>query len=122
MNTIVHYRKLALGRMLLIGIAVALPIATQAAEPATSLRINSSIVVDYADLDLNDAAGARTLYARLKMAAKKVCGHRPPPVELQASMAYQDCYDSALTKAVKRVNSKQLYALHAERGRQTTVG
>jgi UrcA family protein len=121
MNTIVHNRKLSFGRMLLIGIAAGLPFVTQAGEPTREYRISSSIVVSYADLDLSEPAGAHTLYARLKMAARKVCGHRPPPMELHASMAYRDCYDSALNKAVRRVDSQQLYALHAMRGRQTTV-
>lgn len=121
MNANAHTRRLSIGRMLLIGIAAGLPLATQAGEPAKSLLINSSIVVSYADLDLNEPAGAHTLYTRLKQAAKKVCGHRPPPMDLDASKAYQDCFQSALNKAVKRVNSQQLYALHAKQGRQETV-
>ncbi|HET6566233.1 MAG TPA: UrcA family protein [Xanthomonadales bacterium] len=122
MNAIVHNRRLSFGRMLLLGIAAALPLATQAGEPASSQLTVSSVVVSYADLDLNNPAGARTLYARLNQAAKKVCGHRPPPMELHALKLYQSCFDSTLNKAVKRVDSQQLYALHAERSRQSTVG
>jgi UrcA family protein len=92
-----------------------------ASETTRSLRINNSVIVNFTDLDLNDPAGARTLYARLKMAARKVCGYQPPPVELRDLKEYQDCFDHALSKAVKRVDSQQLYALHAER-RKTTVG
>lgn len=122
MNTIVHNRKFSFGRMLLVSIAAVLPIAVQADEPSRTLHIDSKVVVSYADLDLSNPAGARTLYARLKRASQKTCGHRPPPIELKALRAYQDCYDSALTKAVNRVNSQQLYALHAERERQSTPG
>lgn len=121
MNTIVHNRRLSIGRMLLVGIAAVLPFAVQAGEPARAQLAVNSVVVSYADLNLSEEAGARTLYARLKRAAQQACGHRPPPVELKASRAYQDCYESALTKAVNRVDSQQLYALHAGRGRQTTV-
>jgi len=122
MNTIVHNRRLSFSRMLLVGIAAGLSLAVQAGEPARAQHIDSSVAVSYADLNLADPAGARTLYARLKRAAGKVCGNQPSPLDLSASMAYQDCYDSALDKAVKRVGSKQLYALHAERERHTMQG
>jgi len=125
MNTIVHNLRLSFGRMLLIGIAAGLPIAAQAGEPASeptrTQPIEISIVVSYADLDLTNPVGARTLYARLKRAAGKACGNRPSPLELRAAKEYLDCYNLALTKAVNRVNSQQLYALHAERGRKTTL-
>jgi UrcA family protein len=121
MNIIVYNRRSFVGRMLLVGIAAGLPFAAQAGEPAAQSP-GISVVVSYTDLNLSDPAGARTLYARLKRAAAKACGNRPPPIELRASMEYQDCYNLALNKAVKRVDSKQLYALHAEHARQSTVG
>ncbi len=130
MNTIVRNPKLSFGRMILVGIAAALPFVTQASEPASNppneptrlLRIASSIEVSYTDLDLADPAAASTLYARLKMASRKVCGHRPPPLGISAVREYRDCYESTLTNAVNRVNNRQLYALHAEHGRKTTMG
>ncbi len=122
MNTIVLNRRLSFGRMLLVSIAAGLPFAAQAGEPTRAQPPGSSVVVSYADLDLSEQAGASTLYARLKRASAKACGHQPPPIELKASRAYQDCYNLALNKAVDRVNSQQLYALHAKLGRQTTVG
>jgi len=126
MNTIVHNLRRSFGRMLLIGIAAGLPFAAQAgdptSEPTRPQPTGISVVVSYADLNLADPAGARTLYARLKRAAGKACGNQPSPLELSASSAYRDCYDRTLNKAVSRVNSQQLYALHAERGRQKTLG
>lgn len=122
MNAFVHTRRFFLSRMLLAGIAAGLPFASQAGEPVRLQSAGISVVVSYTDLDLSEPAGAQTLYARLRSAAKKVCGNRPPPLELRASMAYQDCYNFALNKAVKRVNNQQLYALHAQHERPTTVG
>jgi UrcA family protein len=123
MNTKVHNRRLSAGRMLLISIAAALPFATQAGEPSRVEVDGSrvSVVVNYADLNLTERAGASTLYARLKRAAEKVCGQKPAPLELRASAAYGDCFESTLNKAVERVDSQQLYALHAEQGGQATV-
>jgi UrcA family protein len=125
MNTIVTTRlslgrKLTFGRMLLLGIVAGLPLATQAGEPAR-LQVDGekvSIVVSYADLNLNDQAGAGTLYARLKRASSKVCGDRPSPLEVRAYRAHQVCFENTLNKAVDRVNSQQLYALHAQRGQK----
>lgn len=122
MNTIVHKRRFPLHRMLLAGIAICLPLAAQAGEPAGGNLITSSLAVSYSDLDLSDPAGARTLYARLKRASAEVCGHQPSPLEPSAWKEYQDCYNLALNIAVERVNSQQLYALHGGRRRQTTAG
>jgi len=126
MNAIVHNRRLSFHRLFLVGIAAGLPFAAQAGEPASEpTRAQPtviSVVVSYSDLNLADPVGARTLYSRLKRAAGKACGNRPSPPELRAAKEYLDCYDLALTKAVNRVDSQQLYALHAGRGRQKTLG
>ncbi len=130
MNTVVRNCKLSFGRMILVGFVAALPFVTQASEPASklptepmrSLRMANSVEVSYTDLDLADPASASTLYARLRMAARKVCGHRPPPLGISAAKEYRDCYESALTKAVNRVDNRQLYALHAVRARKATLG
>jgi UrcA family protein len=118
MNAVVHNRRLTFRRMFLVCIAAGLPIAIQAGEPARvevdGTRV--SIVVSYADLNLSERAGASTLYARLKRASGKVCGNKPSPLEVRAFRSYQVCFDNTLNKAVDRVNSQQLYALHAERG------
>jgi UrcA family protein len=72
-----------------------------------------SVVVDYSDLNLNSAAGNKVLYARLAAAAERACGKAPPARELKLRAQYRACYDAKLDKAVDKVGSRDLQALHA---------
>lgn len=75
----------------------------------------TSIVVVYKDLNLSRPEGAKTLYKRIEVAARKVCGFhdgRRPQEELKAQTA---CYEKAVVNAVKSVNQPQLAALHESR-------
>ena len=70
-----------------------------------------SVRVSYADLNLNRAEGIETLYTRLKRAARRVCedgGQRP----LSAQNAEKDCEEATLGRAVKKVGSERLAAIH----------
>ncbi|MGH8210465.1 MAG: UrcA family protein [Steroidobacteraceae bacterium] len=83
----------------------------QAAAPADDVP---SVVVAYGDLDLSTAAGARTLYRRIAIAATQVCpfdGSRD-----LARLAYNHaCRRDAIARAVRDINSPQLAALVAKR-------
>jgi UrcA family protein len=72
-----------------------------------------SVVVKYSDLDLNSVAGNKVLYARLSAAAERACGKDPHSRDLQRRMEYRACYDSALDRAVDKIGSRELQALHA---------
>jgi UrcA family protein len=87
--------------------------AAQAGEAGTTAARHDSVAVDYADLDLNSAAGNKVLYARLSAAAERACGNAPKVQGLQRQLQYRACYDSALDKAVEKVGSRELQALHA---------
>lgn len=71
-----------------------------------------SISVAIGDLDLNSAAGAKTLYQRLRGAARSACDERGQ--RISEIVAYRACYDQALQTAVNQFNSVRLTALHAE--------
>lgn len=73
------------------------------------------VVVRYGDLNLNTEEGARTLYARLSAAAERSCGFEPWSRTLRERTQYQACFDAAMTRAVDKVGSRQLHALHAAR-------
>jgi UrcA family protein len=64
---------------------------------------------------LNSTAGNKVLYARLSAAAERACGNPPKAQGLQRQLQYRACYDSALDKAVDKVGSRELQALHATR-------
>jgi UrcA family protein len=84
--------------------------ADDAARPGV---VRTQVVVDYADLDLDSIAGNKALYARLSHAAERACGPEPERQELRARSDYRQCQEAALAKAVDRIDSPELHALHA---------
>jgi len=69
------------------------------------------ISVSFKDLDLSRAADAKVLYRRLQSAATDVC--QPVPAkELSRTLAWKQCYNAALERAVMQINAPQLVALH----------
>jgi UrcA family protein len=113
MKTAYAFRTSASGKALLVGIAgLCFALSAQAGDDAAPGTIRTQVVVTFDDLNQASPAGARTLYARLKSAAQQACGNRPDGRDLQGYMDYQACYDKALDKAVRKVDSAQLQALH----------
>ena len=106
-------RKQVLTRTLLLGIASGLSLAAHAGEAQHPKEVTTSVKVSYADLDISHAAGARTLYARIKSAAREACGPEPAVLDLRDAAGYNACYQQAVAKAVNRAGSEQLHALHA---------
>jgi UrcA family protein len=82
-------------------------------ESAVHGLVRTQVVVDYGDLDLDGAAGNKVLYARLSQAAERACGPEPQRHNLRARSNYRQCREDALEKAVDRVASPELQALHA---------
>jgi UrcA family protein len=66
--------------------------------------------VQFADLNVDSTEGAKTLYGRIRSAAKDVCALSigTDPIERVAAHA---CIENAITKAVKEVNAPALTAL-----------
>ena len=106
-------RRHMLLRTTLLGLAGAVSLGAHAGESRHPHEVTTSVAVSYADLDITDAAGARTLYARIRAAARKVCGPEPATLDLRGTAAYDACHQQAVARAVHRVGSEQLHALHA---------
>lgn len=102
-------RGFYVNRMLSAAAATALTVVwIAAAQPAHSSELTiSTTTVVYSDLNLQGEAGARTLYKRLKNAAARVCG-----AVNQRDHAWKQCYDTALSDAVRSVGAPTLLALH----------
>jgi UrcA family protein len=86
---------------------IALPAA--AAPPVVA----ESTEVRYGDLDLDNAAGVAELYARLQVAAEKVCDSRFHPGTFVVSASWKTCVAEALTQAVAAVDRPAVTAYHA---------
>lgn len=104
----------------MIALAATAGIATtaQAGDAAGAIPRYDSVVVQYSDLDLNGVAGNKVLYARLSAAAERACGREPDSRDLQRRMQYRSCYDDALNRAVDKIGSRELQALHTTGARR----
>jgi UrcA family protein len=73
-----------------------------------------SVVVRFANLDIESSAGAAVLYSRLQSAAKAVCPeyHSRDLSRLHFGRA---CYNTAVSEAVAKIDHQSLTALHASR-------
>jgi UrcA family protein len=67
------------------------------------------ITVKYGDLNLNNREDAATLLARIRAAARRVCGAQSARLDLQH--AWRVCYDGSVNAAVATVDSPVLTAL-----------
>ena len=113
MTTVASLRVLGLSRGLLLGLLGSTAALTVQARDVTLANEQRSISVSYAGLDLADPAAMHSLYGRLKVAARIVCGGDISGVrEVQRIYAHRACTESALEAAVSNVGSTALTALH----------
>lgn len=98
-----------------IGLAAVLaaPVITSAATQGFAGE-ETSVRVNYADLDLSSTAGVKALYTRLKAASEEACGptNYRDAGTLQQLVKNKACYTEALNKAVSKVNNAELESLH----------
>jgi UrcA family protein len=104
-------------RALTIGIAAILAFHTANASTDGGSNVQSmaneylTYVVRFSDLDVSKIEGAKTLYTRLRYAAKVVC----EPLESASSWGYarhNACMDKAIADAVASVNRPLLSQYH----------
>lgn len=122
MNRTATKRQHVLARTLLLGIASGLSLGAHAGEMKHPDEVTTSVRVSYADLDISGAAGVQTLYARIKSAAQEACGPEPAVLDLRDTAGYNACYKQAVAKAVNRVGSDRLQALHAAQSGHSRAG
>jgi UrcA family protein len=107
----------------LAGLAiVCVSLSSQAGGPVHPGPTANTVIVDYSDLDLTDAGGIKTLYARLQYAAERACGGEPTVREMWAKQIYRQCFERALNDAVLNIDDATLRALHDNANRRSTVG
>lgn len=106
------------------GVSVAFALCTclvahgaSAAQP----RVKTT-TVSFADLDLSKAAGAQTLYQRIKVAARRVCGPADRYTYGTPSNGFLKCFDAAVADAVAQVDRPSLTALHQDETSRTARG
>ncbi len=97
----------------IIALGLGTPLIASGAAPAQDEA--RSVKVNFADLDIENRAGARVLYARLQQASKKACDVNPYVQDrsLMSRAEAKACYKGTLEKAVSRIDSKTLSELHS---------
>jgi len=86
-------------------------IATVATARAADAEPRRTMVISFADLNVDTEAGAKVLYARLEKAAQAVCSSLESH-DLPVRAKWLRCYDAALSSAIAQVNKiavTQLY-------------
>jgi UrcA family protein len=106
-------RLLSLGLLVVAG-AILFPPDT--AHAASRSGDPHSVTVRFSDLDLNTAQGTATLYARIRNAARTVCG----PVDIglvEEKQIWDHCVDWSLAAAVAKLANAKLTAYYLARTR-----
>lgn len=122
MNAIASRRRHPVAAAILLGTLTALSFAAWSGETTAYPHKPLSVDVSYADLNLSHPDGALALYARLRTAARQLCGYDFTPSDLYHRVARKDCYDRTLNDAVQGVDSAPLKGLHAANERPSTIG
>ena len=105
--------------------AAALILAAAVLAPAAAAQSpfqTGSITVSHADLDLSARAGAQTLLKRMQTAANRICGQRPSPRQIAATVRHTACTSSAMKSAVEALNIPTVTALfHGQAGTEVAA-
>ena len=103
---------MGISAVLLLGLTA--PLSASAAAP--SQFDDASVTVNFADLNIDNAAGAKVLYSRLQRASAEVCGASGTYLE-QGSLARvaqaEQCYAETLDEAVSKIDSSALRQIHS---------
>jgi UrcA family protein len=83
-----------------------------------SSKIVTYTTIDHADIDVNTAAGARTLLQQIEVAADAVCGGQANMVSDYQRADYRECRRVAISGAVAKMKSPALTMLAAGRQRE----
>jgi UrcA family protein len=100
--------------ILSIIVVVALGAPAIASADAKSQLQGVSVKVSYADLNLEKQAGAKTLYRRLRLAARQACdvGSLQQEGSVRRLTEARQCYSNALSKAVEELDNQFLTQIH----------
>jgi UrcA family protein len=118
-----HLRVIGLSRGLLLGV-LGFTFAGGASAGGLALAGEERTVnVSYAGLDLSDPAAMHSLYGRLKVAARIVCGGDISGVrEVERIFAHKACAEDALEAAVRSIDNHAFTALHRRSEAELPLG
>jgi len=105
-------------RCVLIGVAtLAAGLAVNQASAAPWDDAPRSVVVRYSDLNLSQPQDARTLYARIRIAARVACGD-VQSADLARFAQFHNCVDQAVTNAMSTLSAQQVTEIREARSQR----
>jgi len=116
MKTLIASPKLP--RLLTTAVFGALALSCGAVSIASDNVYVHQRVVKFGDLDISHREGAVTLYSRILVAARDVCGWDMDQVFGEAQARAQRCIVKAVADAVTAVGSPQLIVIYNAKNRQ----
>jgi UrcA family protein len=107
MNSMLSKRGALTGLIVLAGFASGGAFAQEPIDASAP-----SITIKYSDLNLAQPSAVEALYHRVEVAAKEVCNHGQNSRELARYVAAQKCVNTAMTRAIEKIDVPQLNALY----------
>lgn len=108
-------------RPLMLALASALALGFAAAAPASAAEFNRAQNLNYADLDLDNRAGAQALLQRIEQSAEDICGARAGPMPLAQRAALRRCVQEKSERAIARVGHAGVAALFYDRNPRVII-
>jgi UrcA family protein len=94
--------------------AAALALAAASAPGVSAQTV--STVVSYSDLNLNSSEGAKTMFKRIRTAARQACGDEPDIGDIAGFSGWSTCVSDAVNGAIGRLGAPMVTALNEGHG------
>ena len=103
--------RLGIASVIVLGLGVS---GTAVADAQSHIE-SDAVSVSFADLNIQNDAGARALYARLKQASKRVCAVESylEAGSLSRLQEAKSCFTETMDEAVASIDSDALKKIHA---------
>jgi UrcA family protein len=93
-----------------------LTVDVRASEPEP---VPAKVLVHYSDTDFGSVEGTASVYRKLKTAARRVCGvNDGSRLTLDQSIKAQECFETTLADAVRRIDRPMLTSVHSKYSHQ----
>jgi len=93
-----------------------LTVDVRASEPEP---VPAKVLVHYSDTAFDSVEGAASVYRKLRTAARRVCGiNDGSRLTLDQSIKTQECFETTLADAVRRIDRPMLTSVHSKHSRQ----
>lgn len=110
-----------MNRPLMFALASAIALGFAAAAPASAANLDRAQNLNYAELNLDDRAGAEALLHRINASAEVMCGERAGYMPLAQRAAIQRCVRQKSERAVSEVNNANVTAIFYDRNPRVIV-